>query len=131
MDIGQRIRDARKNKGLTQKDLGNLINKSSQVISNWERAYTPTISHEDIVLISDALQIPASDLIENKQENSHIQGEQKKPKDLQKILAEHELLFSGTPLDEEDKEEIYNLIQYRLYKRAKELNKRKPTPKGE
>ena len=54
-----------------------------------------------------------------------VQTEEKKPKDLQKILEDHEIMFDGIPLDDEEKQEILDIIQYKLYKRAKELNKRK------
>ena len=44
---------------------------------------------------------------------------------LQKILEDHEIMFDGIPLDDEEKQEILDVIQYKLYKRVKELNKRK------
>lgn len=40
MDMSEKIKFYRKEKGLTQYQLGQLINKSSQVISNWERENT-------------------------------------------------------------------------------------------
>jgi hypothetical protein len=52
-------------------------------------------------------------------------SQDKKPKDLQKILEQHELLFSGTPLTDADKQAILDVVELQLYKRAKELNKRK------
>ncbi|HEY3362148.1 MAG TPA: hypothetical protein VGK06_10105, partial [Methanosarcina sp.] len=51
--------------------------------------------------------------------------EHKKPKDLQKILEDHEIMFSGTPLTDEDKQAILDIVELQLYKRAKELNRRK------
>ena len=56
MGIGKRIRERREAKGLTQKQLGALVKKSSQVISNWERGYTPSISHDDIMALASALE---------------------------------------------------------------------------
>lgn len=58
MSIGERIRKARKEIGLTQEDLAKLVNKSSQVISNWERGYTSTINHDDITRLTLALKVP-------------------------------------------------------------------------
>ncbi|MCC5468363.1 helix-turn-helix domain-containing protein [Pelosinus baikalensis] len=58
--------------------------------------------------------------------NTHLPSkEDKKPKDLQKILDDHEILFSGTPLTDADKQAILDVVELQLYKRAKELNKRK------
>ncbi|WIW71882.1 helix-turn-helix transcriptional regulator [Anaerosinus gibii] len=55
MTISERIKRFRKEKGLTQKELGDLVNKSSQVISNWERGYTTTINHNDITNLTKVL----------------------------------------------------------------------------
>lgn len=64
MEIGERIRQTRKSKGITQEDLAKLINKSPQVISNWERGYTSTISHDDIKKLCLALGVSADHLLE-------------------------------------------------------------------
>ena len=48
MNMSEKIRFYRKEKGLTQQQLGQLLNKSSQVISNWERGYTTTVNQDDI-----------------------------------------------------------------------------------
>ena len=63
MSIGKTIKEARKNAGLTQIQLGEKVYKSAQVISNWERGYTTGITAEDIKNLSTALKIPSSDLI--------------------------------------------------------------------
>lgn len=60
--VGSRIRDKRKELKLTQKELGDLVNASSQVISNWERGYT-TPNSEDVKLLSKALNVSSSFLI--------------------------------------------------------------------
>ena len=61
--FGQRIRQERNKKGLTQLELARLINKSSQVISNWERGYTPTINQEDILRLANALEVSVDYLL--------------------------------------------------------------------
>ena len=48
MSIGDKIRQRRKELGMTQAKLGKLVHKSSQVVSNWERGYTTGISAEDL-----------------------------------------------------------------------------------
>ena len=63
MDISEKIKFYRKEKGLTQYQLGQLINKSSQVISNWERGYTTTINNDDIKKLSIALTAPVENLL--------------------------------------------------------------------
>lgn len=61
--VGTRIRDARKNKGLTQEDLAALINKTVETISNIERGVKlPGLSTlEDIRKV---LNVKLSDLID-------------------------------------------------------------------
>lgn len=55
MPIGDRIRQRRKELGLTQVELGQRVHKSSQVISNWERGYTTGIAPEDLQRLAAAL----------------------------------------------------------------------------
>ena len=125
MNISERIKRFRKEKGLTQKSLGELTKKSPQVISNWERGYTTTINHDDLVELSKALNKSIEAIVGSDFIPSLKKVEEKKPKDLQKILEDHEIMFDGIPLDDDEKQEILDIIQYKLYKRAKELNKRK------
>lgn len=54
MTIGDRIKELRKEKRLTQRELADKINVSSQVISNWERTYS-TPDAEDVKRLADAL----------------------------------------------------------------------------
>lgn len=49
------LRSTRKAKGLTQEQLGKKIGVSSQVVSNWERGYTTSLSPEMINSIANAL----------------------------------------------------------------------------
>ncbi|MGG0890293.1 helix-turn-helix domain-containing protein [Cytobacillus horneckiae] len=55
MGIGERIKEKRKELKMTQTELSRLVNVSSQVISNWERAYTHP-NHEDVAKLAEALQ---------------------------------------------------------------------------
>ncbi|MBC2148135.1 helix-turn-helix domain-containing protein [Listeria booriae] len=62
MEIGERIKHARKNKNLTQKQLAQKIHVSSQVMSNFERGYTE-ISAEQIKNIAEVLDVTADYLL--------------------------------------------------------------------
>lgn len=63
MNIGHKIKSLRKYQGLTQKELAEKVHKSPQVISNWERGYTPNITNEDIVNLATALNVKVSDIV--------------------------------------------------------------------
>ncbi|MBC1525473.1 helix-turn-helix transcriptional regulator [Listeria booriae] len=62
MNIGERIRDSRKKKNLTQKQLAQKIHVSSQVMSNFERGYTE-ISAEQIKRIAEELDVSSDYLL--------------------------------------------------------------------
>jgi transcriptional regulator with XRE-family HTH domain len=72
LNVGDRIRECRNLKGLSQSDLGKLIHKSTQVISNWERGYTPNISHEDLLSLSEALNVTIDYLVGKIDSNSSV-----------------------------------------------------------
>lgn len=127
MALKDKIKSLRKSKGLTQSQLGKLINKSSQVISNWERGYTSSINQDDIKNLANALSVSASDLLEDIDfTNDKKEVEEKKPADLEKFLNQSEVMFDGEvmKLDEEDRQEIRNALEFIFYK-AKKKNKRK------
>ena len=127
MALKDKIKSLRKSKGLTQSQLGKLINKSSQVISNWERGYTSSINQDDIKNLANALSVSASDLLEDIDFTNDKKGvEEKKPADLEKFLNQSEIMFDGEvmKLSEEDRQEIRNALEFIFYK-AKKKNKRK------
>ena len=55
MSIGDKIRQRRKELGMTQSELGKRIHKSSQVVSNWESGYTTGIAADDLQQLAIAL----------------------------------------------------------------------------
>ncbi len=57
MLIGQKIKQRRNELGLTQLELAAQVNKSAQVVSNWERGYTPTINYDDVTKLAEALNV--------------------------------------------------------------------------
>lgn len=65
MTLGERIKLRRKELGLTQVQLGEMVHKSSQVMSNWERGYTTAMSPEDLQNIAQALNVNISELMDN------------------------------------------------------------------
>jgi transcriptional regulator with XRE-family HTH domain len=71
---------------LTQKELGDSINKSSQVISNWERGYRASIGQEDLMNLAKVFEksieeIAGSDYL-------LLQGEKQPVKRTRHTLAE-------------------------------------------
>ncbi len=61
MSIGQRIKEARQSRGVSQGRLAERINQAQTTISSWERGRTePT--REDVQRIADALQLSTAEL---------------------------------------------------------------------
>ena len=125
MTLGKTLGALRENKGYTQRELAKILNISKSAIAMYE---TDKREPDNATLgrIADFFGVSFNDLLGHPDKPTPTTKEPKMPKDLKKILEQQEIMFSGTPLDEEDKQEILDIIQYHLYKRAKELNKRKP-----
>ena len=127
MLLKDKIKQLRKDGGLTQASLGKLINKSSQVISNWERGYTSSINQDDIKRLANALNINISELLDdtdfniNNAINAQVEN---KPKDLIKLLEKEEYTLNGVLVNQEDKEKLKRIIEAAFWD-AKEKNKRK------
>lgn len=64
MEIGNNIRKLRQKRRWTQSELAKKVNKSSQVISNWERGYT-SLFHDDIVSLAKAFDVPTDEILGN------------------------------------------------------------------
>jgi transcriptional regulator with XRE-family HTH domain len=60
--IGERIRQARREANLSQMELAARIGREHRTIHRWEYA-TSIPSLEDLLLLADALGIPLSDLV--------------------------------------------------------------------
>jgi transcriptional regulator with XRE-family HTH domain len=61
-EIGNRIRDARLDVGLTQMQLAERIGRDHRTIHRWEYAQrVPDLS--DLLLLADALGVPLADLV--------------------------------------------------------------------
>ncbi|MDU1442082.1 MAG: helix-turn-helix transcriptional regulator [Clostridium cochlearium] len=69
MDIGSKIKELRESKGLTQKELGKRIGVTAVTITRYERGdRNPSI--EMLNKIADALNVPLSDLILHRTQDS-------------------------------------------------------------
>lgn len=135
MGIGERIRQKRKEKGLTQIELAVAVKVSSQVISNWERGYTDP-SHDDVARLADVLNC-STEFLHGRDIKKNLPDLTKKDekdiaKKLENILDSMEtdtaLSFDGEPMDEETKELVRTAIESNL-RLTKQIAKKKFTPK--
>lgn len=95
--LGSRLREARKNKGLTQAELAKLLGKTPSVITNWENG----TNRPDADLIGDIcsiLSITPNWLLGWKSQDSEIE-----------TIAAHN---DGPPLSEEEQERVREFARF-------------------
>ena len=63
MEIGEKIRDARLAKGLTQEELGNLVGLQKSAIAKYENGRVVNIKRSTLQKLAKALDLRGSDLI--------------------------------------------------------------------
>ena len=85
MDIGQKIRDARLAKGLTQEELGNLVGLQKSAIAKYENGRVVNIKRSTLQKLAKALGLRGSDLV--------IEAEPKEYAELSaRVLLDEELM---------------------------------------
>ncbi len=70
MDIGQKIKEARLKKGMTQEELGNFVGLQKSAIAKYENGRVVNIKRSTLQKLAIALDLKGSDLI--------IEGNEKK-----------------------------------------------------
>ena len=108
-DIGTRIKKLRKIKNLTQQQLANRINVSSQVVSNWEREYSNP-DHDDISRLAKVLEVSADYIIFGEQVSRTTNETIKQPSDFERLF-----LDELRELNEEDKQKALDHVRYLRY----------------
>ena len=85
MEIGEKIRDARLAKGLTQEELGKLVGLQKSAIAKYENGRVVNIKRSTLQKLANALDLRGSDLIieSNPQEAAELSA---------KVLLDMELM---------------------------------------
>ena len=63
MDIGQKIKEARKRKNMTQEELGNIVGVQKSAIAKYESGRVVNIKRSTLQKIASALNIRPSELV--------------------------------------------------------------------
>ncbi|MCO8297331.1 helix-turn-helix domain-containing protein [Tetragenococcus halophilus] len=133
----QRLKDLRKEKSLTQKELSQILKVSQQTIGSWEvgRAEPSTemldklceffgVSYDYILGKTDTRKPPYYELSEQEKSDIAVQADQL----LEGIESGDDLSFYGEPATEEQKERLRIAIRTAM-EMNKEEAKKKFTPK--
>ena len=87
MEIGQKIKQARIAKGLTQEELGNMVGLQKSAIAKYENGRVVNIKRSTLQKLAKALDLRGSDLV--------IEADPKEAADLHaKVLLDMELMDS-------------------------------------
>lgn len=85
MEIGQKIKEARLLKGLTQEELGNMVGLQKSAIAKYENGRVVNIKRSTLQKLAQALDLRGSDLI--------IEADPKEAAELSaKVLLDSELM---------------------------------------
>ena len=132
MEIGSRIKTKRIDKRFTQIELAELVNVSSQVISNWERGYS-YLSSDDVARLADALDCTTKYLLGKAptQNNKKTDFPTTDEKDIAKRLKEFkndltsadDLTFLGEPMSDDAIESLIEGMDH-LLRQTQRINKK-------
>ena len=107
MELGQKIKQARLQKGLTQEELGNIVGLQKSAIAKYENGRVVNIKRSTLQKLAKALDLRGSDLI--------IEGNPKEAATLHaRVLTDTELMISIEQyyeLSEEKKKMVRDLIR--------------------
>jgi repressor LexA len=88
MEIGQKIKAARLQKGFTQEELGKIMGVQKAAVAKWESGRVVNIKRSVLVKISEVLEIPPYELIGNYEKNpTENSGVSKKKQELINFLG--------------------------------------------
>lgn len=118
-----KLRDLRKLKGFTIRDLADRSGVSTAYISQLENGNRGIPSPEVLMKLSEGLNISYSELMEiaGYLESKHKRNEQlKDPVNLRRFIRENDLMFDGFVLSELDKEWIERMLTTLFWKERHE-----------
>jgi len=67
--IGDRIRDLRDRRGFKQQELADKIGTSRQVLSNWERGYTP-VDTDGVLKLAKIFEVSTEYILHGREDNT-------------------------------------------------------------
>lgn len=132
MLLGERIKEARLAKGLTQKQLAEMLNATDATVNRYEKGVRSP-DPETLKAIADILDVSVDYLLGKTDiPNAYIPEEYtKKHKVTKRDLMQYEdfikqagIFFMNDEVAEEDKEKLFRDIS-ELFWKAKEMNKKK------
>jgi transcriptional regulator with XRE-family HTH domain len=110
VNLGQLIRQKRKERNLTQTDVAKQIGVATNTVSKYERNIIENMGRDKIVALSKLLDIPTTMFIEAMDNIPSSNIEEVTPQEFVRLLKE--LLEKTTDLSKEQKEYLLNTIEF-------------------
>ena len=105
MNMGSKIRDLRKEKRLSQTELGKLIHVSQQTVTAWENNKAEPTSSA-VVQLAEVFNVSTDYLLGRPEKQNEVQTEQ----DLERAL-DNAHSFSGKPLSDHDRKVAKDVLR--------------------
>lgn len=127
--FAKRLRELRKSKGLTQKELGQRLNVTEAAVGMWEQARRLP-DPEVLTRLAGILGVSMDYLLGNHPPDPSTPSwwyRDTPPTDveLEEFLKTANIYFDGAPLDEEDKEDILTYLKVKWEREKKKREKKK------
>lgn len=105
MNMGGKIRDLRKQKKLSQTELGKLVHVSQQTVTAWENNKAEPTSSA-VVQLAEVFNVSTDYLLGRPEKQNEVQTEQ----DLERAL-DNAHSFSGKPLSDHDRKVAKDVLR--------------------
>ena len=131
MAFKERLKEKRKEAGLSQAELAALVGVTSRTVQNYELGTRKPRTMEIVQSLAEALHTTADYLLGNTDRRimaAYVRGGAKAAREVEELVNEISGLFAGGELDEAEKDAVMAALT-RAYWDAKEENK-KYAPKG-
>jgi len=113
MTFAEKLRSARENAGLTQKELAERAGTHHRTIQNWEYGARLPRNLNAVCRVADILGVSPESLLNDSETyiiKAEEQGGTKAAKELKELVSEVIGLFAGGELDEEEKDGIIEAL---------------------
>lgn len=126
MAYKERLKEKRKEAGLSQAELAARVGVTSRTIQNYELGTRKPQNVEVVQKLADVLNTTTDYLLGNADRQilaAYVRGGSKAARDVEELVSEISGLFAGGELDEEEKDAVMAALT-RAYWDAKEDNKK-------
>ncbi|WP_432663729.1 helix-turn-helix transcriptional regulator [Wukongibacter baidiensis] len=109
MNFGKKLRELRERKGLTQEELGNILNLTKANISKYENGkLEPNL--ETLKKVSDLFQVSAEFLLDASMVYAKKSKKEKIGNDIIQLLIKKGIIANGEELTDKKKEWLFDLL---------------------